>query len=141
MITTITKSDFERALPVGTSSHDNIFEMVLPEIEARLSFLNDRMLGNEGIKIVDDAGKDGMIQRNFIRLAVVSAFLSVMLAVINILPIPALDGGHLLFTIYEMITGHKQSDKFLISAQTVGMFLLLAIMILAFGNDIARLFN
>ena len=78
MITTITKSDFERALPVGTSSHENIFEMVLPEIEARLSFLNDRMLGNEGIKIVDDAGKDGMIQRNFIRLAVVSAFLSVM---------------------------------------------------------------
>lgn len=70
-----------------------------------------------------------------------TAFLSVMLAVINILPIPALDGGHLLFTIYEMITGHKPSDKFLISAQTVGMFLLLAIMILAFGNDIARLFN
>lgn len=70
-----------------------------------------------------------------------TAFLSVMLAVINILPIPALDGGHLLFTVYEMITGHRPSDKFLIAAQTVGMFLLLAIMILAFGNDIVRLFN
>lgn len=70
-----------------------------------------------------------------------TAFLSVMLAVINILPIPALDGGHLIFTIYEMITGRKPSDKFLISAQTVGMILFLAIMILAFGNDIARLFN
>ena len=70
-----------------------------------------------------------------------TAFLSVMLAVINILPIPALDGGHLLFTVYEMVTGRKPSDKFLIAAQTVGMFLLFAIMILAFGNDIVRLFN
>lgn len=70
-----------------------------------------------------------------------TAFLSVMLAVLNILPIPALDGGHLLFTVYEMITGRKPSDKFLEYAQTAGMLLLLAIMILAFGNDIFRLFN
>lgn len=70
-----------------------------------------------------------------------TAFLSVMLAVLNILPIPALDGGHLLFTLYEMITGRKPSDKFLEYAQTVGMLLLFALMILAFGNDIFRLFN
>ena len=71
----------------------------------------------------------------------ITAFLSVMLAVLNILPIPALDGGHLVFTIYEMITGRKPSDKFLEYAQTVGMILLLALMVLAFGNDIFRLFN
>lgn len=70
-----------------------------------------------------------------------TAFLSVMLAVLNILPIPALDGGHLLFTLYEMITGRKPSDKFLEYAQTVGMILLFGLMILAFGNDIFRLFN
>ncbi len=69
----------------------------------------------------------------------ITAFLSIMLAVLNILPIPALDGGHILFTLYEMITGRKPSDKFLVAAQTVGMILLFALMILAFGNDIFRL--
>lgn len=71
----------------------------------------------------------------------ITAFLSVMLAVLNILPIPALDGGHLVFTLFEMITGKKPSDKFLEYAQMVGMVLLLGLMVLAFGNDIFRLFN
>ena len=70
-----------------------------------------------------------------------TAFLSVMLAVLNILPIPALDGGHLLFTLYEMVPGKKPSDKFLEYAQTAGMIILFAIMILALGNDFFRLFN
>lgn len=69
----------------------------------------------------------------------ITAFLSIMLAVLNILPIPALDGGHILFTLYEMITGKKPSDKFLMVAQTIGMIFLIALMILAFGNDIFRL--
>lgn len=69
----------------------------------------------------------------------ITAFLSVMLAVLNILPIPALDGGHILFTLYEMITGRKPSDRFLVVAQYVGMVLLIGIMVLAFGNDIMRL--
>jgi len=57
----------------------------------------------------------------------------------NLIPIPGLDGGHILFTIYEMITGRKPSDKFMITAQMIGMILLLALMFLAFGNDISRL--
>ena len=69
------------------------------------------------------------------------ALLSIMLGVMNLLPIPALDGGHMVFTIYEMITGRKPSDKFLEYAQMVGMILLLGLMVLAFGNDIFRLFN
>lgn len=69
------------------------------------------------------------------------ALLSVMLAVINLLPIPALDGGHIVFTIYEMITGRKPSDKFMEYAQMIGMIFLLLIMFLAFGNDILRLFR
>ena len=67
------------------------------------------------------------------------ALLSIMLGVMNLLPIPALDGGHMVFTIYEMITGRKPSDKFLYITQIIGMILVFGLMFLAFGNDIARL--
>jgi len=68
------------------------------------------------------------------------ALLSIMLGVINLLPIPALDGGHILFLIFEMLTGRKPSDKFMMVAEWVGMALLLMLMVLAFGNDIRSLF-
>ena len=68
-----------------------------------------------------------------------TALLSIMFAVLNLLPIPALDGGHILFLLYEMVTRRKPGDKFLEYAQMVGMIILFAIMILAFGNDILRL--
>ncbi len=67
------------------------------------------------------------------------AMLSIMLAVMNLLPIPALDGGHIVFTIYEMITGRKPSDTFLYVTQIIGMILIFGLMFLAFGNDIGRL--
>ena len=67
------------------------------------------------------------------------ALLSIMLGVMNLLPIPALDGGHIVFTIYEMITGRKPSDNFLYAMQIIGTILVFGLMILAFGNDIARL--
>lgn len=67
------------------------------------------------------------------------ALLSVMLGVMNLIPIPALDGGHIAFTLYEVFTGRKPSDKFLMVMQIIGMILIFALMILAFGNDIARL--
>ncbi len=70
----------------------------------------------------------------------VTAFLSIILAVINILPIPALDGGHVLFLVWEVVTRRKPSDKFLEYAQVVGMILLLGLMVLAFWNDIYRFF-
>ncbi len=70
----------------------------------------------------------------------VTAFLSIMLAVMNLLPIPALDGGHVMFTLYEMITGRKPNEKFLEYAQMTGIILLLTIFVLANGNDIAKLF-
>ena len=69
------------------------------------------------------------------------ALLSIMLGVMNLLPIPALDGGHIVFTIYEMITGRKPSENFLYAMQIIGMILVFGLMILAFGNDIARLFR
>ena len=67
------------------------------------------------------------------------ALLSIMLGVVNLIPIPGLDGGHLLFTVFEMITGRKPSDKFLYIMQLIGMVLLFGLMFLAFGNDIMRL--
>ena len=56
----------------------------------------------------------------------------------NILPIPALDGGHIVFTLWEIITGKKPSEKFLEKAQMIGMILLFALLIYANGNDIFR---
>ena len=69
------------------------------------------------------------------------AYLSVMLGVMNLIPIPALDGGHIMFTLYEMVTGRKPNDKFLYVTQIIGMILIFALMFLAFGNDIVRLFR
>ncbi len=68
-----------------------------------------------------------------------TAFLSIILAIMNILPIPALDGGHVMFLLYEVITGRKPGDKFLEYAQIVGLFILLALLLYANGNDILRL--
>lgn len=68
-----------------------------------------------------------------------TALLSIILAVMNILPIPALDGGHVMFLLYEVVTGRKPSDKFLEYAQITGMVILFALLILANGNDILRL--
>ena len=70
----------------------------------------------------------------------ITALLSVIFAVMNVLPIPALDGGHVLFLLIEVITRRKPSDKVLMYAQMVGMALLFALMIYATWNDIARLF-
>ena len=71
----------------------------------------------------------------------VTAFLSIMLGVINVLPIPLLDGGHAVFLIYEMITGRKPSDKFIETVSIAGLAILLLLVIYANGNDIYKLFN
>jgi regulator of sigma E protease len=68
-----------------------------------------------------------------------TAFLSLILAVMNILPIPALDGGHVMFLVFEVVTGRKPSDKFMEYAQVAGMIILLALLVFANGNDILKL--
>ncbi|MDD2437553.1 MAG: RIP metalloprotease RseP [Massilibacteroides sp.] len=70
-----------------------------------------------------------------------TAFLSIILAFMNILPIPALDGGHVMFLLYEVIARRKPSDKFLEYAQLTGMFILLGLLLYANGNDILRMFS
>ena len=70
-----------------------------------------------------------------------TAFLSIMLGVLNVLPIPMLDGGHAMFLIYEMISGRKPSDKFMEYVSIMGLILLLTLVLYANGNDIYKLFN
>ncbi|MBO3699031.1 RIP metalloprotease RseP [Roseivirga sp. E12] len=70
-----------------------------------------------------------------------TGFISMILAFMNLLPIPALDGGHVMFLLFEMISGKAPSDKFLEGAQKVGMIILLALMVFVFGNDILKLFG
>nr|WP_314895877.1 RIP metalloprotease RseP [uncultured Flavobacterium sp.] len=68
----------------------------------------------------------------------ITALLSIMLGVMNLLPIPALDGGHVMFLLYEIVSGKKPSDKFLENAQMVGFVLLITLLLFANGNDIYK---
>ena len=70
-----------------------------------------------------------------------TAFLSIMLAVVNVLPIPALDGGHVMFLLYEIIFRRKPSDKFMEYATITGIIILLGILIFANLNDVLKLFR
>jgi regulator of sigma E protease len=106
-----------------------------------------RLLFSSEVKAYESVGGFGTIANifpsewdwySFWRL---TAFLSIMLAVLNVLPIPALDGGHVMFLLYEIIARRKPSDKFMEYAQIVGMILIFALLIFANGNDLLRWFN
>lgn len=97
----------------------------------------------EGAKSVGGFGAIGNMfpeSWNWFAFWNIAAFLSVALAFMNILPIPALDGGHVFFLLYEVIFRRKPSDKFLERAQITGMFLLIALLLYANGMDIIRFF-
>ena len=79
-------------------------------------------------------------QWNWSGFWMITALLSIMFGVLNVLPVPALDGGHILFIFIEMITGRKLPDKFLIYAQMTGMILLITLLVYANGMDIVRFF-
>jgi regulator of sigma E protease len=78
---------------------------------------------------------------NWERFWNLTGMLSMILAFMNLLPIPALDGGHVVFLMFEIVSGRKPSDRFLENAQKVGMVMLLALMVFVFGNDIFNLFK
>jgi regulator of sigma E protease len=77
---------------------------------------------------------------DWIRFWTLTGLISMILAFMNLLPIPALDGGHVVFLMYEIVSGRKPSDKFLENAQKVGMVLLLGLMVFVFFNDIVQMF-
>lgn len=91
------------------------------------------------------SGPIGMVKAygstwNWPRFWTITGLLSLVLAFMNLLPIPALDGGHVMFLSFEMISGRKPSDKFLETAQKIGMVFLLALMVFIFANDIFKIF-
>lgn len=126
---------FFGSLPVGatkawgsfTDNAKGIAKMVKGEVK-----LNKAVVGPVGIATMFGSHVD------WIRFWSLVGFLSMVLALTNLLPIPALDGGHSLFLIIEMIKGKPLSDKFLERAQIVGFVLLITLMVFVFGNDIVR---
>ena len=101
------------------------------------------LFSKEGVKQLGGFGTIGSIfpaTWDWHQFWYMTALLSIILAFMNILPIPALDGGHVLFLIYEIVARRKPSDKFMERAQMVGMFLLFGLLIWANFNDILRFF-
>ncbi|MDG5490580.1 RIP metalloprotease RseP [Psychroserpens sp. SPM9] len=94
--------------------------------------------GVGGFKAIFDIFSDTWVWEDFWRI---TAFLSIMLGVLNLLPIPALDGGHVMFLLFEMVSGRKPSEKFLERAQLVGFIILIALVLFANGNDIFKAFS
>lgn len=99
------------------------------------------VFSSEGVKSLGGFGAIGGLfpaEWNWYKFWRMTAFLSIILAFMNILPIPALDGGHVLFLLYEMITRRKPSEKFMIRAEYIGISFLLILMVVANLNDILR---
>jgi regulator of sigma E protease len=102
-----------------------------------------RLIADTKTGAYKEVGGFGMIYKQFDNMTPekfwgLTAFLSIMLAFLNILPIPALDGGHVVFVLGEMITGRKPSEKVLERAQIVGFIILLALLVYANGNDLLK---
>ena len=89
------------------------------------------------LSIAEFSGKS--LSMGFVYFSYLLAILSISLGVLNLLPIPVLDGGHLVYYIFEILTGKAVSEKFQLIAQQFGMLILFGIMIIAFYNDFARL--
>lgn len=128
---------FMESIPIGT---ERAFSIVI--INARA--MGKMFTGEVSAKNV--SGPIGMAKIygstwDWTKFWSITGLISMILAFMNLLPIPALDGGHVMFLLYEMISGRSPSDRFLENAQKVGMVLLLAIMVFAIGNDILKIFT
>lgn len=129
---------FSEAIPAAfTKSYETLESYWL---QLKLLFSGKVNL-NESLGSVFSIGKMFSPQWDWQAFWSLTAFFSLVLALMNILPIPGLDGGHALFTIVEMVSGRKPSDKFMEYAQMVGMVLLLGLMAYALGLDIFRMFK
>ncbi|MCU7550614.1 RIP metalloprotease RseP [Chitinophagaceae bacterium LB-8] len=130
---------FFEAIPAGFSYGINTLRDYITGI--RLLFTSKEHKVSDNLGSLISIGKTFGGSWDWHRFWTMTALFSIILAFMNILPIPALDGGHALFTLFEIITGRKPSDKFMEYAQMVGMVLLLGLMAYALGLDIWRLFK
>ena len=131
--------DFWESIPAGINYGTASLTDYIQGI--KLLFTSKEHDVNDNLGSVISIGKTFGGVWDWQRFWLMTGLFSMILAFMNVLPIPALDGGHALFTLYEMITGRKPSDKFMEYAQMVGMILLLGLMAYALGLDIFRLFK
>ena len=129
---------FSEAIPAGTNKAWNTLTSYIKQLKKIFNPSTGAYKGLGGFISIGSIFPAEWSAESFWHI---TAFLSIMLGFMNLLPIPALDGGHVMFTLWEMITGKKPSDKFLEYAQVIGFVLLLALLIFANGNDIFRLFK
>jgi len=129
---------FFESLPKGMEKAYGTFENYLRQMKLIFS---PSSKGYESLGGFITIGSIFSTEWNWLQFWNITAFLSIVLAVMNILPIPALDGGHVVFLLYEMITGKQLPEKVLEVAQYIGMILLFGLLIFANGNDIFKLFT
>ena len=129
----VTKYGFFAALPAGVRKAGEELRFYIDQFKKILNPKTGGYKGVGGFKAIGSIfPKYGWDWESFWRI---TAFLSIVLAFMNLLPIPALDGGHVMFTLYEIITRRKPNEKFLEYAQIAGMILLIGLMLYANGND------
>lgn len=139
MFGTIHKSySFGESIPVGIKKSFTTLEKYISGLQLIFS---GKVKASESVGSVFSMGNAFGNIWDWEHFWTLTAIFSIVLAFMNILPIPALDGGHALFCIYEIITGRKPTDKFMEYAQMVGMILLLGLMAYALGLDIFRMFK
>jgi len=129
---------FWEAIPKGT---EEAFSIITVQLKAFGKIFSGDVSASKSV-----SGPIGIAQFfggtwNWVKFWRITGMLSMVLAFMNLLPIPALDGGHVVFLTYEMVSGRPPSDKFLEASQKVGMVLLLSLMVFAFGNDIFKFFG
>ena len=129
---------FTESIGAGTDKTVNTLSGYLKQLKKIFNFKTGAYKGVGGFKAIMDVFPSTWSWEVFWGI---TAYLSIMLGVMNLLPIPALDGGHVVFTLWEMITGKKPGDKFLEYAQMVGFILLLTLLLFANGNDIYKAFK
>ncbi|MBT1706460.1 RIP metalloprotease RseP [Chryseosolibacter indicus] len=133
----IKRYGFFESIPLGTK---RAFETLQTQITAFGKVISGSISPKESLSGPIGIAQAFGVEWDWERFWSLTGVLSLVLAFMNLLPIPALDGGHVMFLTYEMISRRKPSDKFLETAQKVGMVFLLALMVFIFANDIIKLF-
>lgn len=133
------KYGFFASFPAGLDKAVNTFVDYVRQI--KLIFTSDEIKASESVGGFISIGSIFSTEWDWHRFWVMTAWLSIILAFMNLLPIPALDGGHVMFLLWEIITGRQPSQKVLEYAQVAGMILLFGLLIFANANDVIRLFK
>lgn len=135
---TVKKYSFLQSIPAGTTA---CIDQLDKQVTGLKQLATGKVKASESLGSVISIGNTFSGYWDWHRFWLLTGIFSIVLAFMNLLPIPALDGGHALFTLIEMIIGKRPSDKFMEYAQTVGMILLLGLMAYALGLDFWRLFK